>query len=260
MLNFRNTNIVFALLLLALATIQYRYGFDLSWIIALILVYTLFLFYGSFNVRSNFYIKTHYGKNKGIKQIAITFDDGPARFTPQILNLLKEHQAPATFFCIGKHIAAHKELLQRIHNEGHLIGNHSYNHGFWFDMLPYAKMKAELQRTHALVHKLTGREMAWFRPPYGVTNPSLAKAIKNMGYNAIGWNIRSMDTVVKDSNDLLQKMKKRLTPGAVILFHDTSAATTAMLPAFLRFVKEQQYDIVRLDKLLDLQAYRATTD
>lgn len=257
MLNFRNTNILFAFLLLVLAAIQFHYGFDLSWIIALILVYTLFLFYGSFNVRSNFFIKTYYGGNTSNKQIAITFDDGPARFTPHILDVLKEHEVPATFFCIGKQIANHKELLQRIHNEGHLIGNHSYNHGFWFDMLPYTHMKAELHQTHALVHQLIGKEMAWFRPPYGVTNPNLAKAVKKMEYNAIGWNIRSMDTVVKDSNDLLQKMKARLKPGAVILFHDTSAATTNMLPTFLRFVKEQQYDIVRLDKLLDLQAYRA---
>lgn len=100
MLNFRNTNILFAFLLLVLAAIQFHYGFDLSWIIALILVYTLFLFYGSFNVRSNFFIKTYYGGNTSNKQIAITFDDGPARFTPHILDVLKEHEVPATFFAL----------------------------------------------------------------------------------------------------------------------------------------------------------------
>lgn len=257
MLNFRNTNIVFIILLLVLIAIQYNHGVDISWFIALLLLYSLFLFYGSFNVRSRFFIKTRYGRKTNEKQIALTFDDGPVQnFTPGILDILKEQNVSATFFCIGKNIDAGKEILHRVHNEGHLIGNHSYSHGFWFDMLPAAKMKAELQQTHDLIRQVIGVDMAWFRPPYGVTNPNLAKAVKAMGYDTIGWNIRSMDTVVKEGDDLLQKIKKRLKPGAVILFHDTSPATVAMLPAFLQFVKEQQYQVVPLDKLLDLQAYR----
>lgn len=98
--------------------------------------------------------------------------------------------------------------------------------------------------------------MNWFRPPYGVTNPNVKKAVKGMGYHTIGWNLRSFDTMIKDPAKLLSRLKSMIKPGAVILLHDTQKVTSEVLPAFLQFVKEQQYSVVPLDKLLDLQAYK----
>lgn len=256
MLNFRNTNIVFFILLTALIGLHIRHG--IPWYAYAIIgaAYTLLLFYGSYFVGSQFFMKTWCKGPTRSKQIAITFDDGPLpEHTPAVLNILKAHNVKATFFCIGKNINANQALLAQIDEDGHLIGNHSYEHSFWFDLKSASKMKAELQQTHGLIRQITGKEIKWFRPPYGVTNPNLAKAAKAMNYEAIGWNVRSMDTVVKDSADLLQKMKKRLQPGAVLLFHDTHKTTVDMLPFFLQFVKEQHYEVVPLDKLLHLQAY-----
>ena len=94
-----------------------------------------------------------------------------------------------------------------------------------------------------------------FRPPYGVTNPNLAKAIKNGGYTPVGWSVRSMDTVIKDEKKLLAKINAGITPGAVFLFHDTSKTTAGVLPEFIQEVKKRGYNIIPLDKLLALQPY-----
>lgn len=256
MLNFRNTNVIFLILLTA-AT-GYHIAFDLHWLffILLLFVYSLLLFYGSYFVGSQFYMKTICGAITKEKKIAITFDDGPlSNFTPKILNILKEQNVKATFFCIGKNATANIDLLKLIHAEGHCIGNHSYFHNFGYDLMSADKMKADIQQTHDLVQKEIGITLKWFRPPYGVTNPNLAKAVNAMGYTAIGWNVRSMDTIRKDEKKLLQKMTAQLKPGAIFLFHDTCESTAKMLPEFLQYVKEQQYVVTPLDKLLNLQSY-----
>ncbi|MCH5716326.1 polysaccharide deacetylase family protein [Niabella hibiscisoli] len=98
-------------------------------------------------------------------------------------------------------------------------------------------------------------DVKWFRPPYGVTNPNLKKAVERMGYTAIGWNVRSMDTVAKDEGVLLNKLKNALKPGAIFLFHDTIDITVKVLPDFISCAREQGYEIAPLDKLLNLQPY-----
>lgn len=257
MLNFRNTNILFIVLFLSLVAIQYDKGIDISWFIALALFYSAVLFYGSFYIRSNFFLPSFSGKKTNEKIIALSFDDGPsAEYTPQILDILKEYGTPATFFVIGENVEENKSILQQISTAGHLIGNHTFFHSNWFDLQPANKMQEEMQQTQSLVHQITGKQMNWFRPPYGVTNPNVKKAVKGMGYHTIGWNLRSFDTMIKDPAKLLSRLKSMIKPGAVILLHDTQKVTSEVLPAFLQFVKEQQYSVVPLDKLLDLQAYK----
>ncbi|ANH84070.1 polysaccharide deacetylase [Niabella ginsenosidivorans] len=222
----------------------------------LLVSYTLLLFYGSFYIGSQFYMPVVCNGTADKKEIAISFDDGPLeKYTPEVLAVLKAHHVPATFFCIGYRVAEREALLQQIIAEGHIVGNHSYYHDFWFDMHTAKKMQAEMQQMQDLVHRLTGKYMKWFRPPYGVTNPNVRKAVQAMGYTAIGWNVRSLDTMIKDEAQLLQKVQRELKPGAVFLFHDTMHNTVHMLPRFLQYVKEQGYTIVPLDKLINLHPY-----
>ena len=257
MLNFRNTNIFFAFLLLALSAFQYYKGFDVSWFIALLLIYTAVLFYGSFYIRSNFFLKVFSAGNTTEKKIALSFDDGPsAEFTPKILQILKDHNVTATFFLIGENAAKHPQLTKQVIDEGHLIGNHTFYHSNWFDLQSAKTMKAEMQQTQDLVHHITGKQMNWFRPPYGVTNPNVKKAVKAMGYRSIGWNVRSLDTMIKDHDKLLERLKKMIRPGAVILLHDTQKVTAEILHDLIQYVKAEGYEITGLDKLLDLQPYR----
>ena len=256
MLTFKNTNIFFALLLIGLiaADILYDLPFYLFFILGFF--YSLVIFYGCYFIQSNFFMKVFCSAKTDKKEIAISFDDGPSEnYTAQILETLKEHNVKAGFFCIGKHINANEKIFKQLHDDDHIIGNHSYSHHFFFDLFSSKKMLRELKRMNSDTEKLTGLKPKLFRPPYGVMNPNLRKAILDGEFTPVGWSVRSMDTVIKDEKKLLDKITKALKPGAVYLFHDTSESTVAILAAFIKHVKELGYEIVRLDKMLALQPY-----
>lgn len=256
MLTFRNTNIAFSILLLILVVVHVQYRVPVLAYILLAITYSALLFYGSYFVQSQFYMKTVCEADTAEKQIALTFDDGPLDgYTTRILSILHRYNVKATFFCTGKNAAAHTSLLKQIHQQGHIIGSHSFSHSFWFDLFSAKKMKADLWQLHVLFKTALGVDVQWFRPPYGVTNPNLKKAVAAMGYTAIGWNVRSMDTVAKKEEKLLKKLKQSLKPGAIFLFHDTMAVTIKILPQFIFYAQEQGYKVMPLDKLLNLQPY-----
>ena len=256
MLNFRNTNIFFIVLLAILIGIYIQYGLPIYAYCLLLIVYSLIVFWGCYNVGSNFFIKIVCKAETDKKEIAISFDDGPAvNYTPAILQVLNNENVKATFFCIGNRIAGNENILKQIHADGHIIGNHSYSHHFWFDLYSAKKMQEDLKQMDAETERVTGLKPKLFRPPYGVTNPNVKKAIINGGYTPVGWSVRSMDTVMKDEKKLLAKINGGIQPGAVFLFHDTGKITLNILPYFIQEVKKRGYNIVPLDKLLDLQAY-----
>ncbi len=256
MLNFRNTNIFFIVLLAVIVGAHVQYGLPVYIYPLLFIAWSLIVFWGCYNIGSNFFIKIVCKANTEKKEIAISFDDGPAEnCTWEILKILNTENVRATFFCIGNRIAGNESILKYIHAEGHIISNHSYSHHFWFDMYSSKKMQDDLQQMDSEMERVTGLKPKLFRPPYGVTNPNLAKAIRNGGYTPVGWSVRSMDTVIKDEKKLLEKINAGIKPGAVFLFHDTSKTTIAVLPEFIQEVKKRGYNIIPLDKLLALQPY-----
>jgi peptidoglycan/xylan/chitin deacetylase (PgdA/CDA1 family) len=256
MLNFRNTNIFFISLLAILIGLHVQYGLPIFLYYLLLIAYSLIVFWGCYYVGSNFFIKIVCKAITDKKEIAISFDDGPAEnYTQQILAILNTENVKATFFCIGNRIAGNEAVLKQVLADGHIIGNHSYSHHFWFDMYSTQKMQDDLKQMDTEMERVTGLKPKLFRPPYGVTNPNLAKAIKNGGYTPVGWSVRSMDTVIKDGKKLLAKINEGIKPGAVFLFHDTSKTTLDVLPEFIQEVKKRGYNIVPLDKLLALQPY-----
>ena len=184
--------------------------------------------------------------NKTGKKLALTFDDGPAMETAAVLDILKREKVVATFFVIGKNIAGNEELLQRMKAEGHSIGNHSFNHGFNFDWQSATNMQRELEATNAAIEQATGAQVTLFRPPYGVTNPNLGKAIKNTGMKSIGWNLRSMDTVAKDPQKLQRKILSALKPACIILLHDRCPITVNILPTLIQEIKKRGYEFATL--------------
>jgi peptidoglycan/xylan/chitin deacetylase (PgdA/CDA1 family) len=256
MLNFRNTNIFSASLLILLIWVHTRYGLPVYIYPLLFIIYASVVFYGCYNVDSNFFIQIICSAVTDQKEIAISFDDGPVtNYTPEILQLLKQNNIKATFFCIGKRIAGNEDILKQIKEAGHIIGNHSYSHHFWFDLFSSRKMLDDLKRMDQEMEKVIALHPKLFRPPYGVTNPNLKKAIINGGYTPVGWSVRSMDTVIRDKKKLLSRINRSLKPGAVFLFHDTSKTTLNVLPEFIKEVKNRGYHIIAMDKLLHLKPY-----
>ena len=228
----------------------------ISWtpIIILSIIYVTLLVLGAIYIQWNFYVKSfHQGKEK--KWISLTFDDGPAKETNAILDILKEQNVSATFFSIGKNAEANPEIVNRWDDEDHLIGNHSYHHSFNFDWQSAKKMLAEIETTNSLIQQLTGKTPKLFRPPYGVTNPNLAKAIRKSGMHSIGWNIRSFDTTAKDNQKLLARILQKVEGGDIILLHDSMNITKEILTELIESLRNKGYSFVRLDKLLDIEPY-----
>lgn len=256
MLTFRNTNVFFLVLLAVLIAVHIRTGLPVYIYPLLFVSWSLIIFWGCYYIGSGFFIRIVCKAKTDKKQIAISFDDGPAiKHTIKILDVLRSENIKAAFFCIGNRIAGNEEILKQMAQEGHIIGNHSYSHHFWFDMYSSKKMIADLQQMDAEVERVTGLRPRLFRPPYGVTNPNVKKAIVGGGYTPVGWSVRSMDTVTKDKKPLLDKINKAIAPGAVFLFHDTCKSTLEALPEFIQEVKKRGYEIVPLDKLLHLRPY-----
>jgi len=256
MLNFRNTNYLFIGLLIVLAGVQAIYALPFYVFPLVFIVYTLIVFYGSYYVGSNYFIKVICSANTVKKEIAISFDDGPSKnYTPEILEVLKRENIKATFFCIGNRIPGNGDILRQINEDGHIVGNHSYSHHFWFDIFSSKKMLEDMKRMDQEMEKIIGLKPKLFRPPYGVTNPNLKKAIINGNYSPIGWTARSMDTIIKDESRLLKRICRSIKPGYVFLFHDTSKTTLSILPEFIRIVKTMGYNIIPLDKMLHLKPY-----
>lgn len=256
MLNFRNTNIFFVAVLAGLIAVHVKYGLHVYIYLLLFIAWSFIVFWGCIHVSSNFFIPIVCKAETDKKEIAISFDDGPTEnYTKEILSVLKAENVKATFFCIGNRIAGNEAILRQVHDEGHIIGNHSYSHHFWFDMYSSKKMQQDMEQMDTEMQRVTGLKPKLFRPPYGVTNPNLAKAIKKGGYITIGWNMRSLDTIAKDEQQLLTKINTGIKPGAVFLFHDTCKITLNVLPEFIQEVKKRGYNIIPLDKLLALQPY-----
>ncbi len=212
--------------------------------------------YGCINIQSGYFVQALCKGKTEEKIVALTFDDGPnATYSGSILDTLKQYNVPAAFFVIGRNIEGNEAILKRMDAEGHILGNHSFSHHFWFDMYSTKKMIADLHQADAEIKKATGKLVRLFRPPYGVTNPNVKSAIKRTGYIPVGWSVRSMDTAAKDKAHLLAKINNQLEPGAIILLHDSMEITAAVLPELIESIQAKGYRITGLDELLNIRAY-----
>ncbi len=222
----------------------------------LLLVYVSVLFCGSYFIRMGFFMKSICSARTNEKVIALSFDDGPAgKKTTRILDILKENNVEAAFFCIGKNMPDNENILKRITNEGHIIGNHSNSHNSFFDLFSSKKMLNELELASQTCQDITGFYPRFFRPPYGVTNPNLKKAVLQGGFISIGWSIRSYDTVIGNEERLQARILDRLKSGAILLLHDSSESTLKILPRLLKEIRNKGYKMIRLDKMINLNPY-----
>lgn len=203
--------------------------------------------WGSFDIGLGYFVNSITHKRTKIKEIALTFDDGPTEFTPKFLDVLKENHIKATFFCIGKQIEKYPDTFKRIISEGHTIGNHTYSHSNKTGFLPASKMVEEIKKCDDVMLKTGNLRTHLYRPPFGVTNPNIAKAIRQTGKKSIGWNVRSLDTITEDENRIYRKVTKGLKPGSIILLHDTSEKTYHVLVNLLVFLEREKYSTFTIE-------------
>jgi len=255
-MTYQSTRISFIIAIGIMGLLHALFGISLWWLVLPCTVYLALIIYGSAIIQANFFAHAYCHANTSEKVIALSFDDGPNReYTPQVLSILAQHNAPATFFVIGKNIQGNERILKQIDAEGHSIGNHTYTHAFFIDFKDLQGFVDELNQTAEIVFKTIGKRMKLFRPPYGVTTPQLAKASNLLNYTIIGWNIRSFDTMNHTVQTITQRVQRQIKPGAIILFHDASDKTLQVLKQTLNFAKENGYKIVSVEQLLNIKAY-----
>ena len=156
------------------------------------------------------------------KAVWLTIDDGPhPEDTPELLKLLKKHNARATFFVIGGRVEKYPELARAIVREGHTLANHSHTHPalfFWCLLSPWLSRQID-QCTQAL-HAATGESSRWFRAPAGMANLFLHFLLRDRGMKLIGWTARGFDGVLRDTDAMASRIGKSIQPGTIILLHE----------------------------------------
>ncbi|GGA32855.1 hypothetical protein GCM10007416_01880 [Kroppenstedtia guangzhouensis] len=192
------------------------------------------------------------------KQVALTFDDGPDRtYTPRVLDILKREQIPATFFVVGKEVNRNGEVAQRIVSEGHVIANHTWSH-LYLPGLPDKRVQGELNRTVQAVQQATGKKMSLMRPPYGAVKGK-EERITHTGHRIINWDVDTRDWKPgRTSQQILSAVKKHTVPGSIVLMHSgggNRSATVQALPEIIHYLKQQGYEFVTVDQMLDVPAY-----
>ena len=218
--------------------------------VLIVVICFAFLLYASYRIDSNIFLEVFCKGMSGEKVVAITFDDGPdAVQTPKVLDVLQEYGAPACFFCIGNKIGGNEDLLRRMRSEGHLVGNHSFSHSNWFPLYSVRHMMDDLKACEHKLEEVLSQKVLWFRPPFGVTNPTVARAVHKLGYHIIGWNIRSLDTNGGSPESVLRRIRKKLVPGSVILLHDRMPLSELVVRQLLELLQSEGYKVVRLDEL-----------
>jgi peptidoglycan/xylan/chitin deacetylase (PgdA/CDA1 family) len=255
MLKYQKILLTFITILVAVIIFNHFVHTGIWLYLCIITIPAVMLAYGSMYIGSDYYCKVLCLADTTEKKIALTFDDGPDKtITPVILDVLKKHRITAAFFCIGHKAEENPGLIRQIDDEGHIIGSHSYSHHFFFDLFGSRRMISELQKTESVLYQILNKKITMFRPPYGVTNPTLADVLKKMKYHVIGWSLRSKDTVLQHDR-LFERVTNKVKPGDILIFHDTKAQTAEVLDKFIIFALENNYGFERLDRLLKIEPY-----
>jgi len=193
--------------------------------------------------------------NTHIKQVALTFDDGPdGRFTIQILNILKKYNVKATFFVVGRNAQKYPAVLKRIASDGHVIANHSWDHKD-FTKLNKSQIRNEISKTQLLINKQVGNSVPIVRMPYGAFNKNVLKTIADMGYQNIYWSVDAKDWSGISTAAIQRNIKKDLKPGAIILMHcsgkpSSISNTVKALPQIIEMLKKNGYKMVTVPAIL----------
>lgn len=188
--------------------------------VILLLLFLLLCLGAPFFPELSFFLPIFNRGRCGTKGVALTFDDGPCpESTPILLELLERYNLTATFFVVGKNAEKHPELLRKILDCGHSIGNHSLRHDNLLMLRGPQALRQDIHATQRIIEKSGVRSLV-FRPPIGITNPYLGKILDTEGLVTIGYSCRALDRGNKNINNLADKIFRKLAPGDIILLHD----------------------------------------
>ncbi len=196
----------------------------------------------------------YYAQNTTEKVLYLTFDAGFENGnTPIILDALKKHSAPATFFVVGTYIESNPDLIKRMEKEGHIVGNHTYHHPDMTKLSSLSAFEKELKDVENAYTNVTGKEMTkFYRPPQGKYNENNLQMAKELGYHTFFWSLAYVDWQENNQptkEEAFDKLLTRVHPGAIVLLHSTSKTNGEILDELLTKWEEMGYQFKSLDTI-----------
>lgn len=197
----------------------------------------------------------YYAQDTEEKVLYLTFDAGYENGnTETILNALKKHNVSATFFVVGTYIESEPELIQRMIDEGHTVGNHTWHHPNMSGIETMDEFKKELTDVEDAFRQTTGQEMTkYYRPPQGIYSESNLEMAKELGYQTFFWSLAYVDWYADDQptrEEAFDKLLGRIHPGAIVLLHNTSSTNAEILDELLTKWEEMGYQVRPLSELV----------
>ncbi len=180
-------------------------------------------------------------------RIALTFDDGPnARYTPLLLDGLRERKILASFFLVGENIDGNENILQQMQKDGHLIGNHTWNH-VQLNKVSARKARLEIEKTNNRIYETTGIYPSYVRPPFGAWGKDMELSVSML---PVFWDVDTLDWKNQNTDCILSIARKEVHDGSVILMHDAYPSSVEAALLIADFFTEKGYEFVTVDKLL----------
>lgn len=183
-----------------------------------------------------------YGIPEG--NVALTFDDGPSKYTKDIIDTLRKYEVGGTFFFIGKNVKKYPDYVQYVHDNGYSIGNHSLTH-VQMSSISYEEQKSEVSLTSQAISDITNEEVELFRPPYGAFDENTKKILHDNKQKMIVWNNDPKDWEFRNSNHIFNHIQKSTTSGSIIILHENEHTLKA-LPKIIEYLQQQELNIVSL--------------
>jgi peptidoglycan/xylan/chitin deacetylase (PgdA/CDA1 family) len=178
-----------------------------------------------------------------VKCIALTFDDGPSRYTSTLLDTLRKYDAKATFFLVGRQVQKYPDLVKRMAARGHEIGNHTWSHPHLSELFE-GEIDVQLTKTQDIIRKTVGKRPAIMRPPFGETDQRVAAVAAELGLPQILWTGSTRDWASRDADAITERTLALARRNGIILLHDTEPETVKAVPRILRALKKQGYRFV----------------
>lgn len=191
-----------------------------------------------------------YGGSPEVPMVALTFDDGPSpTLTPRVLEVLREHDAHATFFVLGQQAERHPDALRAVVDSGQELGNHAFSHRSFRSLFP-SQIVEELDRTACAIESVGGPRPTLVRPPFGRFPDSTVALATARGEDLVLWTVDGGDSDHADAETIAARVVRSAEPGAIILLHDTEPDTLYALPTILGGLARKGLQVVSVSELL----------
>lgn len=206
------------------------------------------------------YGEAFHGVRRGLKQIALTFDDGPNDpHTMHLLEILAKHDVRATFFLIGRYVRQRPEIVVAIAKQGHVIGNHTFTHPL-LTLESSGSTRRQIEECRSAIHDVVGEHSNLFRPPFGGRRPGTFTLVRQLGLEPIMWNVTGYDWNAPSGDYIEKKVTRRIHGGDVVLLHDgwhlglgaDRAKTVQAVDGIVGRYKSEGYEFTTIPQMMNV--------